>query len=761
MTGKKMTMRKGHPKARWILFRPSTWLRRGKFAEETPGNVSSKASGREPGPPRIATNPKSNFEEIQAALASGEESPPAIIDRLTRYSYFLPRLSRPPTYDARPPVNVDRPQPLKLDHKEPGSLEQPSCSTQDGARQSSPALKRSGEQKSENAPTNATVAAREANRSEPCEVATASPTGATEGWEVQMVSLQEIGPRKKAWAFHKGLICVLPSEAKLPWAAERSWCNEIRDRLWHDLEPARRRISRKCSSCRASSNCAVVELELRMSGHVRDEADTVECSPAVWILCGSSIGKRIVDNAVEKMTWLHDSRFSLEVHVGASTYAAVSLTQGTVSLSHLHLKYPIALPDGRKLHLHIEDQTKKFSASGRLICATIVEEDNFTLVDQRISRLGGFIKIDEHPRFGVTTAHGIADHLIPQPAASDHSRDDSCDSDSDTESPPDALKEPAGCCGTLSGSTSEEARLGYKNPADVDLWMPVSSTGAVNFLGQGAEAMASGAAWWSRLRVGKDRFQEQADFALLANIEDHFQTSNRYLSDDRVPRNISEVNWNNDAGVVQILADGQSPVSALLLPSEKHRYVRSDGLETRRIQAELPLASGVSGSWVVRDGALCGMIAAINEREPFAHMIEAQRLFSDIKSSSTGAQNVGLSVVDDSLSNKSEVAVKLSVTPSEPEPETKARAKIGRQGSTVTITISPGIHPVLEPEEVDSESEVKVVGADRVFDPPGTPQKTNGDRCSTPAGQGSMSRRWAFRVRSITARIRHGQFGRG
>lgn len=44
------------------------------------------------------------------------------------------------------------------------------------------------------------------------------------------------------------------------------------------------------------------------------------------------------------------------------------------------------------------------------------------------------------------------------------------------------------------------------------------------------------------------------------------------------------------------------------------------------------IASGTSGSWVVRESFLCGMIMAVSRTEPYALMMTAERLFRNIKS---------------------------------------------------------------------------------------------------------------------------------
>jgi hypothetical protein len=44
------------------------------------------------------------------------------------------------------------------------------------------------------------------------------------------------------------------------------------------------------------------------------------------------------------------------------------------------------------------------------------------------------------------------------------------------------------------------------------------------------------------------------------------------------------------------------------------------------------IAVGTSGSWVVRGGRLCGYIVAVYEKEPYAHIITAEKALSDVLS---------------------------------------------------------------------------------------------------------------------------------
>lgn len=47
------------------------------------------------------------------------------------------------------------------------------------------------------------------------------------------------------------------------------------------------------------------------------------------------------------------------------------------------------------------------------------------------------------------------------------------------------------------------------------------------------------------------------------------------------------------------------------------------------------LEKGLSGAWVVHGNGLLGMIVAIYDHEPYAHMLPMQKVFSDIQTTFT------------------------------------------------------------------------------------------------------------------------------
>ncbi|KAF5625620.1 hypothetical protein F52700_8985 [Fusarium sp. NRRL 52700] len=87
--------------------------------------------------------------------------------------------------------------------------------------------------------------------------------------------------------------------------------------------------------------------------------------------------------------------------------------------------------------------------------------------------------------------------------------------------------------------------------------------------------------------------------------------------------------------------------------------IGSTTISVRKIRLTRPLGRGTSGSWVVlRDsGKLCGSIIAVFEREPFALMMTAQSLFSDIIKYSREVSLVTIGPCKLNLKDESQVLV--------------------------------------------------------------------------------------------------------
>ncbi|KAK1828421.1 hypothetical protein QBC39DRAFT_359111 [Podospora conica] len=281
---------------------------------------------------------------------------------------------------------------------------------------------------------------------------------------------------------------------------------------------------------------------------------------------------------------------------------------------------PITLPNGNKLYLHVEEETTGLSM-GNLICATLAKKDGTTEISQWFSRLGGSIQLGDEGRFVMTTAHGIAGYLVrndPRAAAdtdTDSITDDDTGIDNDTDTGDTATDSDsdsdAGYRNGLDGSSAPA--LGYKDPATVDGWRPVSHTGAVNFLGQGAEAVYSDAhchgetaevvysdahcpeekaetihsriPWWSHLRTGEQRFGLNSDFALLGNLG---WFKNSYILDG-VSVQVKDVKENVEKGPVHIIAGDGLLIEATLLAERTRLYSNDTWLETRKIKLKGPM----------------------------------------------------------------------------------------------------------------------------------------------------------------------------
>lgn len=381
--------------------------------------------------------------------------------------------------------------------------------------------------------------------------------------------------------FHSDLFYALPSIAPVPECARQLWEEEVHDRLWQDLGPAMSRIGRLRSSGQLDHNSAAVELLLRMSGRAKKGADSVECSATIWILCGSKPCKQQIEKSVKKLSWLQNTQFGLEIHVGGPRFSAET-RKAVVPLDRLPRDHPIDLPNGDKLYLHIESLGNTFSANGKLVCATFVGKAG-DIVDQRFSRLGGFILVNKSQKFGVTTAHWLAHRLL-----SPQQRDTASVVDSDADDVEDGPEEEADCCDSSpsDGTADPAVQLGYRHAGTVNVWEPLESTGMINFLGQGTTTLKSDSEWWRENRTDCYR---NADFALLNRIESVLARGNCYQLKEGSPKYLRSVEERSPEGQVHILADEQNPVGGYLLDQGSSIHIGDSSLKTRKIELSHPL----------------------------------------------------------------------------------------------------------------------------------------------------------------------------
>lgn len=437
----------------------------------------------------------------------------------------------------------------------------------------------------------------------------------TEPWPTTVVNLPL--QSKELVRFHPGLYYGRHTKIPCPAKAARVWAEDIKERLSLDLVPAQEQVSRMKKN-------SAIELELRMSGAARPGETAITLTPTIWILCGSKCCMKRIQKEVAKMTWLRIFRFGIEIHKGAPIFAAV-LGANSVPLEDLDLECPLNLPSlspgNSRLYIHVDgDESSQDSACGKLCCSTLVR-DGLEPV-QVFSRLGGMMDVerdggsDRSSTFGLTTAHGIYQLLNstrtewnmalqdsdtrPDPgneaAGSEGGGSDLAPWDDDTE-------DSHSCYGSNSSVSSAPARngldsLGYKDPRSVRKWIPVTSTGPVNFLGRGTREMHSDSTdWWSELRTDVDNLlfgAHEADFALLT-IPRALDLRNTYRQGGKGSNSTSAVvrrlpgGWDPGSCTVQILVDVAEPVEGFLLSDTADIRFGERNFQTRKIELSAPL----------------------------------------------------------------------------------------------------------------------------------------------------------------------------
>ncbi|KAH7140860.1 S-adenosyl-L-methionine-dependent methyltransferase [Dactylonectria macrodidyma] len=186
--------------------------------------------------------------------------------------------------------------------------------------------------------------------------------------------------------------------------------------------------------------------------------------------------------------------------------------------------------------------------------------------------------------------------------------------------------------------------LGHVDLAGLTQWTSVTPSDTINFVVQAQKDPTQNSSW--RIHLSRPI---SADFALISGIDD-WEYDNYYLNplaqEPQQDISLGGKKWvssyNDDisvkAGDVLILIGQESQHIVASLQTTKISLIISGAtLWTRKLSLKAPLSRGTSGSWVVDSisGALCGSIIAVFDEEPFALMVTAQTLFSDISNYSS------------------------------------------------------------------------------------------------------------------------------
>ncbi|KAK7180774.1 hypothetical protein PSPO01_13216 [Paraphaeosphaeria sporulosa] len=356
------------------------------------------------------------------------------------------------------------------------------------------------------------------------------------------------------------------------------------------------------------------EAELRMAGYVTKKDTTVELKPTVCIRCTSKTCRKEFEKAVKDLDYLVSfCSGGVEVRLGAPHLAATE-AEALPLTAGAQKELPIQEENNINQVRMIQPWIDGDSACGlKLKISTTVNDTDI----ESISTIGGLIKVDGKI-YGLTTAHGmIAPPKLPvsRPYSSCSSQVSTSESDSESE-----LDDPM----DLNHTRAKKAIATVHMPGQ---WNDLSFDGLACFCGQ-----------TQPFAPADDKLaSNDADFALIE----------LGLSSERLLFNSYEIHGEREAhidsniysktaipGQVFLLLDNNPnspPMKGYLLQGSANLRNKNGVFFTQKIELDRRLPKGVSGTWVIQENRLCGIVVAVYENEPYAHMITVDRMFQNIR----------------------------------------------------------------------------------------------------------------------------------
>ncbi|KAL8294397.1 hypothetical protein RB600_000374 [Gaeumannomyces tritici] len=599
-------------------------------------------------------------------------------------------------------ISEPTPEPNTSLSPERQSLSTPQATIEDDAvptpranRSSSPALRSTSASQTAGG-MNAEPAAKSAVSSNPAPQATApspSPSGqmqatASEDVTSWTVDLSPTQTQVYKYRHDEGVYCAYPCEIPIPTSIlQRFTDGGQQDEIHTNLEPFRHRASKRFKPADA-----VIEMpELRLSG--RCAGTRVSLLPTVWILCRTFALRNKLRRWVRDAPWFKRVEYPFEIQYGTSVWAGKTeddlTSTGKIDLAG-H-KAVVQLDSDTRLYAHLE-KGARLGICGRRLCFTAIRDNE--ILWQRFSLAGGILNVDEI-LYLVTTAHCIVQEFyntqpaLQPPAEMDYgdnwdsaSEDDS----SPTQTEPDEDNEitqgnhqPGNGLATAE-TVSWNRAVDFINPFGLMRWANLAKRGPINFLGAGTTEAdpesyrpdgggpstlgilplehwenCNGLATMSTSATTPTKVPGAqtplSDFALLGVLSPSIFVTNDYNVWGKWHQ-ISKVAKEEamQAGEVYVVVDDFTPRWGFLLPPQKSQIqTRNASIETRKIQLNACLAvarnetgPGTSGAWVVQGEVLIGMVVAVYEGEPFAQIITAEKLLSDIRASLSPGTDVYL-----------------------------------------------------------------------------------------------------------------------
>ncbi|KAH6668555.1 hypothetical protein F5X68DRAFT_249314 [Plectosphaerella plurivora] len=420
--------------------------------------------------------------------------------------------------------------------------------------------------------------------------------------------------------------------------------NEVEEQLADHVDRIRHMVRQRCQRYNISTADSIYDHDPFLTGCGKLSPNVpLALSPNIWFQCRSGWVKDIIQKEIGGISWTQHYGLGDKIHVGlpAAVLAANSSTQIP---RHLRLdRGGFKLPYDHELFLNVQRPLSDWLSSAcGLVCSVAVKKGDM-LVHHSTCKIGGLLSVkDSHGidrLVGLTSGHALLDiylttdmeytNIISPPASrpGNHSRPKLLSRLLASKS---SVKQ---CRGATPVSAEKAASTPPKDtlneePFRDSLWESVDSIYSINWMGGGWESIAG---FQFPFAIPQpDRLCPDADFALLQLPEEF---SNIFYTRASGIQHVigfrMEAEMTSDK--VQVILGPDNIVQGTMLWGLQNLHIRGTKFLARKLQLEEPLSAGVSGSWVVQDGLLCGMVALIYEDEPFAYIISAEKIVSDIK----------------------------------------------------------------------------------------------------------------------------------
>ncbi|KAK5662717.1 hypothetical protein OQA88_8633 [Cercophora sp. LCS_1] len=321
-------------------------------------------------------------------------------------------------------------------------------------------------------------------------------------------------------------------------------------------------------------------VEFRLAGRVKPPNLTqIELRPIIYVSCTAERVKKLIEKALRDSDLEWATTFETWVRVGG---LVLNSARTAIQVTGLDLASGggFRFRDLVRVYLHLQVPDDGVSACGLLLCATITYKG--AVVDQRLSRLGGLLKVDGTATWATSTAHGIVDALYrcsrmePEPSIRNRPGEPGAEHPTDSRDgeEEDEINESHS---DDRFSSHHQTLLGHVNPRKISRWRQITDIRALEFI-QPAITAAPGA---SRKRAH--------DFALFG-VWDRLQNSyvedgsrhliHGYLKDKDLPT--------ADEDVKILLGGGVNP-SGRIQPLASSIYLSGAEFKTKKISLPSPL----------------------------------------------------------------------------------------------------------------------------------------------------------------------------